>query len=744
MIPNSVVSIGVYAFAGCPSLTSVYSQGNASSFSTLYVYTSDSNVTTYFLYGASGWGPIMDGFPTAIWTQQLTLMANPSQVGTVSGGGTCAVSTNVQISATASNGWAFTGWNDGSKQSSRTIIMPTTNVTYTANFMFQCNYTTNSDSTINLTAYTGGTGGALILPNTINGLPVTCIGSAAFSNFTNVTSVTIPASVTNIGDSAFSGCANLVGVYFLGNAPSVGGTNVFTGDSNAIVYYLAGTTGWGSTFDGCPTTLSLPTGFNGWNNRMLLSFSGYNRPETLTNFPALVMLGTNIDGFSYNQFASANGYDLRFASLTGSTALNYEIEQWNTNGNSYVWVQVPQLSSGSYIWAYWGNTNASIASSPATYATNGATWDSSAFAGVWHMTQPNTMDSTVNRNNGTATGSVSNAIGIIGGGQSVAGGYETVADSASLDFTPAATISGWVRFNTLPSGNGNEQAITRKSGQWALEAIVDGSTLEMRNLLHTSGTSGWTAGNDDVFNPSLVAGNWYYFAFTYNGAQLCNFENGRLIGTHVVSGTISQGGALGLGASAGGSGDSAGQCALANAIMDEVRVEKVFRSTNWIWAAYLNVVSNSTFIAYGSAQSGGGNSNQPAPCIPSSTWIQQYFPGTPTNDYTSLASSVASNGMTVWQDYLAGMNPTNQSGCFAVIITNAAGQIVVSVPSVQTNACYAGVNRYYEIDECTNLTDGSWQPAPGYAGLPANDGIIACTNAAQNSTTFYRAKVLLQ
>jgi len=80
-----------------------------------------------------------------------------------------------------------------------------------------------------------------------------------------------------------------------------------------------------------------------------------------------------------------------------------------------------------------------------------------------------------------------------------------------------------------------------------------------------------------------------------------------------------------------------------------------------------------------------------------------------------------------------------------VIITNVGGQIVVGVPSVQTNSDYAGLNRYYEIDQCTNLlTGGIWQPASGCTGVLATGGILACTNAAQNQVIFYRAKATLQ
>ena len=70
-------------------------------------------------------------------------------------------------------------------------------------------------------------------------------------------SVTIPDSVTNLESQAFLNCANLAGVYFQGNAPSLG-SSVFAGANSAIIYYLAGTTGWDTTFAGRPTVLYSP------------------------------------------------------------------------------------------------------------------------------------------------------------------------------------------------------------------------------------------------------------------------------------------------------------------------------------------------------------------------------------------------------------------------------------------------------------------------------------------------------
>ena len=74
----------------------------------------------------------------------------------------------------------------------------------------------------------------------------------------NLTSLTVPNSVTSIGSNAFSSCSHLTSAYFQGNAPSVNGgagsadTTVFAGESGTA-YYVPGTMGWGATFGSWPT-----------------------------------------------------------------------------------------------------------------------------------------------------------------------------------------------------------------------------------------------------------------------------------------------------------------------------------------------------------------------------------------------------------------------------------------------------------------------------------------------------------
>jgi hypothetical protein len=97
----------------------------------------------------------------------------------------------------------------------------------------------------------------LKLTNVTISAGVTSIGASAFNNCPSLASVTIPASVTNIDSSAFSGCASLAGAYFRGNAPGLG-SSVFASDSNAMIYYLSGATGWRSNFANVPAVLWNP------------------------------------------------------------------------------------------------------------------------------------------------------------------------------------------------------------------------------------------------------------------------------------------------------------------------------------------------------------------------------------------------------------------------------------------------------------------------------------------------------
>jgi BspA type Leucine rich repeat region (6 copies) len=101
----------------------------------------------------------------------------------------------------------------------------------------QFTFTTNSGA-ITITGYTGP-GGAVIIPATTNGYPVIAIGAEAFFDCTNLTSVTIPNSVTNIGYAAFRSCTSLTNITVVAGDPdysSVNGVLFDQGQATLIIY----------------------------------------------------------------------------------------------------------------------------------------------------------------------------------------------------------------------------------------------------------------------------------------------------------------------------------------------------------------------------------------------------------------------------------------------------------------------------------------------------------------------------
>ena len=164
---------------------------------------------------------------------------------------------------------------------------------------------------------------------------VTSIGDYAFYLCPSLTRVTIGASVTSIGDYAFYFSTSLTGVYFTGNSPTpADDLSVFQYDYNTTVYYLPGTTGWCSTFDGRPTALwyqpqpqvlSFEPSFGMQNNQFGFTISWATNVsvivQTCTNLanPAWIPVATNAlsNGTNYFSDAQWTNYPCRFYRVSG-------------------------------------------------------------------------------------------------------------------------------------------------------------------------------------------------------------------------------------------------------------------------------------------------------------------------------------------------------------------------------------------------------------------------------------------
>jgi hypothetical protein len=84
-------------------------------------------------------------------------------------------------------------------------------------------YTTN-DGSITITKYTGP-GGEVVIPEKIDGMPVTRIGEWAFVDCTNLARVTIPEGIAEIRGSAFSRCTPLANITIPASVTAIDGSS---------------------------------------------------------------------------------------------------------------------------------------------------------------------------------------------------------------------------------------------------------------------------------------------------------------------------------------------------------------------------------------------------------------------------------------------------------------------------------------------------------------------------------------
>lgn len=324
-----------------------------------------------------------------------------------------------------------------------------------------------------------------------------------------------------------------------------------------------------------------------WKQSMDIVLTGYTNTAVLTNFPVLLVLSNNVgnSGFTYSALSSPNGYDLRFADIaTTDTVLPYDVEVWNTNGVSLIWVRVSELSAGCTIKAYWDNDQAT---QPEAYTTNGATW--SEYAGVWHLADSNVRDASGYGNDGTNYYAVSNVTGKVGNGLEFdASGVTYIGDRAPLDnLNRSLSVSTWIKPEVLSWEDG---VVSMGLGTWLFVLKNGLPSIQIGGIWQSSATP-------------VETGTWSLVSFVYddNAHQLSLYYNGQLDGSLAYTNLPGLNGELCLGRRqwenhfgvAPGTFDG---------IMDEVRISPNPHSADWQWACYKNQRSPESFASFGAVQ----------------------------------------------------------------------------------------------------------------------------------------------
>ena len=248
-----------------------------------------------------------------------------------------------------------------------------------------------------------------------------------------------------------------------------------------------------------------------WNRRRVVHPQNTGRGQ-LDDFPTLVCLNSGTIDYDYVQ---SGGQDLRFVDGDDKTLLAHEIEEWNPDGTSYVWVKIPQVDSNSStdsILMYYDNPRTGDSQAPADV------WDGD-FKMVHHLNEAsgNHIDSTSFGNDsivvdvnaqGTATGQVNGADSFVAASTH----NIDVAHSADLDVGAAEsfTVEAWVNTSTT----GNDQFVVNKK---------DGTTRMWQLLVDNNNKAALWAWDGSLQLQAtgltdVTDGSWHYLAGRWNEA----------------------------------------------------------------------------------------------------------------------------------------------------------------------------------------------------------------------------------
>ena len=322
--------------------------------------------------------------------------------------------------------------------------------------------------------------------------------------------------------------------------------------------------------------------------------------ETLTSFPLLLRLGTGIAGFNYADFRQ-NGADILVQDASGNS-LPFELENWDTAGESRLWVRVPSVAEGTTLTVYYGSTE--------TITPPAGMW--SGYAGVWHFNEAGDgattiADSTANGQNGTShAASKTRSDGKLGAARGLEldaknGAMTTVPSSAVLDaLVPTFTVSGWVRPKTLSLNWG--YLFARKTSDadpcWGLQfrAKDDANSIG----IYSNGSAD-NDSNRAMFTTSgkFTANTWTKYHVVYDNTTIRLYLDGVLVASKsaVPGAAVNKSNGFGI----GGFPTSTNHSSL-KADQDEVRLMNGAVSAAWVATEYRQE-NGDVALSYGTAHS---------------------------------------------------------------------------------------------------------------------------------------------
>ena len=197
------------------------------------------------------------------------------------------------------------------------------------------------DDTVTITGCDAGASGRLVIPATIEGKPVTSIGGSAFSDFSNLSSITIPNSVISIGDVAFGGCTSLTSITIPDGVTSIEGGAFFGCSSLTSITIPDGVTSIGvNAFSRCRSLTSITIGagvtsIGGGAFSVCSSLTNITIPDSVTSIGKYAFnYCTNLTSITIPDNVTSIG-DSTFVGSTSLTAVAFLGDAPKTTGNIF-------------------------------------------------------------------------------------------------------------------------------------------------------------------------------------------------------------------------------------------------------------------------------------------------------------------------------------------------------------------------------------------------------------------------
>lgn len=351
-----------------------------------------------------------------------------------------------------------------------------------------------------------------------------------------------------------------------------------------------------------------------------LSSNLHNGEEAIAGLPSLVKLSeATIPRFRYSQFSLANGEDMMFVD-ENDKPIPHEVDTWNSEGESLIWVKIPSTAAKTKITMYYGNGAISSEESHDVWTD---------FTGVWHLN--NATAAAVEHSYGTYANStevkgidghvaqyakvdepgrfgksfrVNDSTGKQAGNFNYGGVWVNDSGSNSpIDGGQNFTISGWFKHDNFnyywdhifykrkSSDNSNTKL---PNNAFAIECNSQG---EQPDPLPRG------SGNDK--NAAKCLGNlrdWAYLTFVYDNQKCFVYENGIKVGESSITACTDNDSPLVFGNNCDVASGLVGDAAW-NGWIDEVRFSKGSKSAEWVAAEFkaMNTGEEDIFV-YGSAQ----------------------------------------------------------------------------------------------------------------------------------------------